>query len=199
MKKFRFQLVAALAACCSLGMVSCSNEEYLAVESSNTSVVEAPLMGIQESKTRSVDSQDSSTPIRGITTIGGGVNVWTGEKRITTYTKQKILMNGAMPMGATGVYICDVKEITAVTSANPNMIYRSVEDNDCGYISSTVSTSSPVIGTSAVENVGQNTFTLKTTCYRIISNAAGMQYPSNYWIPCPPEEALLKYKVYMLD
>lgn len=53
MKKFRFQLVAVLTACCSLGMVSCDNEEFSSVECTEVPIVEVSTMGVWQSQTRS--------------------------------------------------------------------------------------------------------------------------------------------------
>lgn len=58
MKKFRFQLVAALAACCSLGMVSCDNEEFTNVEFSEFPAVEVSTMGMWQSQTRAKGDAD---------------------------------------------------------------------------------------------------------------------------------------------
>lgn len=61
MKKFRFQLVAALAACCSLSMVSCDNEEVSNVEFTETPVVEVSTMGMWQSQTRA--NSDADMPV----------------------------------------------------------------------------------------------------------------------------------------
>lgn len=188
-----------LAACCSLGMVSCDNEEFSSVEYAEVptmkrTTMEETTMDASKVQTRVATGDGTSVGTNEIINIGT-INTWTGERSMRTYTKQKVLMGAGTPMGATGIYICDVVEISATTDADPNLIYRSVVDNECGYVPNTIDDPSPVIGTQAADIAGQYSYTLKTVCYRIISNTAGIQFPSNYWIPCPPEQAKLKYQI----
>lgn len=203
MKKFRIQLVAVLAACCSLGMVSCDNEEFSSVEYAEVptmkrTTMEETTMDASKVQTRVATGDGTSVGTNEIINIGT-TNTWIGEPSMRTYTKQKVLMSAATPMGTAGIYICDVVEISATTDTNSNLVYLGVVDNECGYTPNTIDDSSPVIGTQAIHNAVSNNYTLKTICYRIISNTAGIQYPSNYWIPCPPEQAKLKYQVIVLN
>ena len=53
MEKFRLQLVAAFAACCSLGMVSCDKEDSTNILDTSSPVVEVSTMSAWQSQTRS--------------------------------------------------------------------------------------------------------------------------------------------------
>lgn len=58
MKKLKIQLVAAFAACCSLGMVSCDKENSTNILDTNSPVVEVSTMSAWQSQTRSNGNTD---------------------------------------------------------------------------------------------------------------------------------------------
>ena len=93
------------------------------------------------------------------------------------------------------VYVCNVYTITAVTNNNPNRIYFSVEDDECGFKPTATTKDSIVRGTRAYDN-DDGTYTLKTICYKIISNLLGQTPSGDGYMPCDPYKALLKYKYF---
>ena len=94
-----------------------------------------------------------------------------------------------------GVYVCKMYTITAVTNENPNMVYFSVDDDECGFKPTATSKDPIVRGTRAFDN-GDGTYTLKTICYKIISDMQGIAPSGDGYLPCDPYKALLKYKCY---
>lgn len=122
---------------------------------------------------------------------------YTGTPTFQTYNNQKIILNGAAINGVTGTYICQVVKVSCtINVSNPDdEIVRGVSnDTRCGFVPGTASTSSPVRGTQAIQNPSNlNQYTVTSVCYKIITNMAGMAYPSNYWVPCSPDDVTLYY------
>lgn len=120
----------------------------------------------------------------------------------TTDVKVSIMKNVKVVFGPKyksylypAVYICNFYTITTVTNKNPNRIYFSVNDDDCGFKPTATSQDDIVRGTRAYDN-GDGTYTLKTVCYKILSNLEGVAPAGSGYIPCDPYKALLKYKYF---
>ncbi len=125
--------------------------------------------------------------------------VHNGTVQVGTLKNQKVIMGSMASNGSYGVYICDVATVwIEIDVPDPDaMILRGVNDNRCGYLPSTVSNATVTRGTYIDTNqpAGSKKQKVATTCYRIITNMAGYNYPKNYWRPCAPEDVKLVYKV----
>ena len=75
------------------------------------------------------------------------------------------------------------------------MAYFSVDDGECGFKPMATSKDPIVRGTRAFDN-GDGTYTLKTICYKIISNMQSIVPSGEGYLPCDPYKALSKYKCY---
>lgn len=124
--------------------------------------------------------------------------VFSGTPDQQKYKNQKVILNSRVIKGSTGIYLCDVVKVTTkitVTNSDDEIIRAVTNDDRCGYIASTVSTSTPVRGTEVVQDPNNpSIYRVSTTCYRIIASTSGIMYPSNYWIPCNPNNVKLVYK-----
>ncbi|MCM1079001.1 MAG: hypothetical protein NC344_04870 [Bacteroidales bacterium] len=123
--------------------------------------------------------------------------VYNGEVAHQTFNNQKVFLNSAAINNVSGIYICQVVKVrgTIVLNNPDDEVVRAVEDDRCGYVPGTVGTEKPVRGVELEENLNMpGTYTLTTNCYKVISSLSGVAYPSNYWIPCSPDEAKLCYK-----
>lgn len=125
------------------------------------------------------------------------VLVWnTNVKISTSRTVKKSFDQRYFPLYIyPGIYICKVYTITAVTNVNPNMVYFSVDDDECGFKPTATNKDEIVRGTRAYDN-GDGTYTLKTICYQIISDMQGIAPSGDGYLPCDPYKALLKYKCF---
>ena len=125
------------------------------------------------------------------------VLVWNTDVKIATSRNLKMSFDQRyFPLYISpGVYVCKKYTITAVTNVNPNMVYFSVDDDECGFKPTATSKDPIVRGTRAYDN-GDGTYTLKTICYKIISDIQGITPSGDGYLPCDPYKALLKYKCY---
>lgn len=125
--------------------------------------------------------------------------VHNGAVQVGTLKNQKVIMGSMASNGSYGVYICDVATVwIEIDVPDPDaMILRGVNDNRCGYLPSTVKDATVTRGTYIDTNQpsGSRKQKVATTCYRIITNMAGYNYPKNYWRPCAPEDVKLVYQV----
>ena len=129
----------------------------------------------------------SSTPIE----------AWTGDVKIEKKSKVKVIFSPAYAeyLPGPGMYICDVYTITAKTPEDPSVIYKDAVDESCGFLPPLKNPKRISRGTKAyISDDSENSYILKTVCYRIISNAIGQTPNGEYYIPCRPEEAKIKYK-----
>lgn len=90
----------------------------------------------------------------------------------------------------------DVYTITAQTSENGNLIYRNVIDDECGFMPAAETPDKIQRGTRAYQSDwSENAYVLKTVCYKILYAVGGASPVGDYYIPCRPEDAKLKYKL----
>lgn len=124
------------------------------------------------------------------------VCTWSSNVQVSTTRNVKVSFDSRyMVYLYPAVYVCKVYTITAVTTNNPNRIYFSADDDECGF-KPTATNKDPIVrGTRAYDN-SDGTYTLKTVCYKIISNLAGVTPSGDGYIPCDPYKALLKYKYF---
>lgn len=125
------------------------------------------------------------------------IETWTGDVKIQKKSNVKIAFSSAYKgyLPGPGVYICDVYTITATTPEDPTVVYKDAVDESCGFLPRVTSTQQILRGTKAlVSDNSENSYILKTVCYRIISTLMGQTPKEEYYIPCRPEEAKLKYK-----
>ena len=114
-----------------------------------------------------------------------------------SYEEPVFITSFSKEASTTGVYICDVVTINGIiTLSDPdNEFIRSAQNSACGYNPGTISSGTPIRATTAVvDPTDPSKYHLTTTCYRIITNMAGISYPSNYWRPCSPNTAKLHYQ-----
>lgn len=125
------------------------------------------------------------------------IETWTGDVKIERKSKVKVAFSSAYMeyLPGAGVYICDVYTITARTPEDPTVVYKDAVDESCGFLPVLKNPKRVSRGTKAyVSDDSENSYTLKTVCYRIISNLMGQTPNGEYYIPCRPEEAKIKYK-----
>jgi hypothetical protein len=125
------------------------------------------------------------------------IETWTGDIKIEKKSKVKIAFSPAYMeyLPGAGVYICDIYTITARTPEDPTVVYKDAVDESCGFLPALKNPKKVSRGTKAyVSDDSENSYTLKTVCYRIISNTLGQTPNGEYYIPCRPEEAKIKYK-----
>jgi len=125
------------------------------------------------------------------------IETWTGDIKIEKKSKVKVAFSSAYMeyLPGAGVYICDVYTITARTPEDPTVVYKDAVDESCGFLPALKNPKKVSRGTKAyVSDDSENSYTLKTVCYRIISNTLGQTPNGEYYIPCRPEEAKIKYK-----
>ena len=125
------------------------------------------------------------------------IETWTGDIKIERKSKVKVIFSPAYAeyLPGPGMYICDVYTITAKTPEDPNVIYKDAVDESCGFLPPLKNPKRISRGTKAyISDDSENSYILKTVCYRIISNAIGQTPNGEYYIPCHQEEAKIKYK-----
>ena len=125
------------------------------------------------------------------------IETWTGDVKIERKKRVKVPFSSAYMeyLPGAGVYICDVYTITARTPENPAVIYKDAIDESCGFLPVLGNPERISRGTKAyVSDDSENSYTLKTVCYRIISNSIGQTPKREYYIPCRTEKAKIKYK-----
>lgn len=125
------------------------------------------------------------------------VLVWNTDVQIATSRNLKISFDQRyFPLYISpGIYVCKMYTITAVTNVNPKMVYFSVDDDECGF-KPTATSKDPIVRGTRVYDNGNGTYTLKTICYKIISDIQGITPSGDGYLPCDPYKALLKYKCY---
>ncbi|MCR5078192.1 MAG: hypothetical protein K6A82_09175 [Prevotella sp.] len=143
-----------------------------------------------------VSSAKPSVYTRAVSSASDEVHLWTGDKVIHKKTNVKVLFSSAYRFYIQpGTYLCDVYRIRAVTPENESIIYRNAVDDACGFMPFKSTPTTIQRGTRAAQtDESENSYLLETICFRIISNTGGAQYPRDYYIPCKPEEAVLKFK-----
>lgn len=152
--------------------------------------------GLPSSETGGKDTKPSGS---GVSTSSSDwqVCVFDGTPQRLILNKQKVFLRLADSPYAEK-YICEVVKITTqiqVSNPDDELIGKVTNDDRCGYIASTVATSSPVRGTEVIQDSNNpSAYHVTTTCYRVISSASGKHFSANHWLPCKPEEARLIYK-----
>lgn len=123
---------------------------------------------------------------------------YSGSPNLQTFNNQKVLLSGTAVNGVTGYYICQVVKVSCtvnVQDPDEEMIRGVSNESRCGFVPGTASTSSPIRGTQAIVNPSNpSQYTITSVCYKIITNMGGIAYPSNYWVPCNPNDVTLFYQ-----
>lgn len=136
-------------------------------------------------------------PYKNMAKASSEIKVWTGEKKIVKSRKVKIILgpeyDAYIP---SGIYIGYEYTISAQTPENENLIYRNAIDDACGFLPKSTSVKVIQRGTRAYESeISENSYILKTICFQILSRIDGATPSKPLYIPCRPEDAVLKYKV----
>lgn len=172
---------------------SCSNDDdsELSSISSSNDKLEARAQSSAYSKTRKKEFfPEDEDPM-----LDYEIGVWPSSEvtRMTTTSKKKVLLSSmASGMGMPGTYICDIVKLSVTTDPSDLYVYRTLNDDECGFIPNDISSESKCARGTMVLSNSDGSYTLSTSCVYVRYDLSGRNIKK--WTPCSPDEALVKYK-----
>lgn len=130
---------------------------------------------------------------RSVIRSSSNVMTWTGEIKTNRSRRvKKVFGPDFSSYIPAGIYICYEYTVEAYPPEDNSIIYKSVVDNACGFMPKATSKENIQRGTRAIKY--GNSYILRTLCYEIICRSDGATPSKPLFIPCRPEDVVLKYK-----
>ena len=198
MKKFRFQLVAVLTACCSLGFMSCNNEESFVTEELSqdfqleTAISIDSLFAIDNEEVAKWSSNRNKIPQTRSSASVTEMTVYGYDSQTTTGNRKTLISSDlATKMGIPRqIYIMETltlyKNIT-INGLNSTVYFASDYSPNCGI---SPANQDSISYTSTMQG---NTMKLATKLHHVISDMNGISY--NRWYPREPNSLEWNYKL----